>query len=126
MSNWKFLEEKYPHRFQNSYLAADVGWADIIIRMVAELESTGIDYKFYTIKEKFGTLRVYVDPAHDLATFSDDEYNLLGRIISKYERESSTTCEMCGDPGTLRNSGWMKVSCDHCHELRLARFNKKT
>jgi hypothetical protein len=60
------------------------------------------------VKEKFGTLRFYVDTASDV----DDE---ACRLISEAEAESARTCEECGAPGksTAKNF-WYKTLCDKC------------
>ncbi len=36
------------------------------------------------------------------------------QIISKYEKLSSTVCETCGEPGQLRQGGWLATLCDNC------------
>lgn len=54
------------------------------------------------IKEKFGTLRFYVNGA--------DEY--CYGIINFAESMSGCTCEVCGQLGTLQNEGWMKTRCE--------------
>lgn len=54
------------------------------------------------VKEKFGTLRFYVDYTTDRV----DNY------IEFAERMSAKTCEVCGNPGTMRSTRWLKVLCD--------------
>jgi len=56
------------------------------------------------IKEKFGTLRVYM-------TY---ETNEIERFISEAENLSSKTCEECGSIGVLRNDTWIRTLCDKC------------
>ena len=63
--------------------------------------------KFLQIKEKYGALRVYVK--------SDDLY--VHGLIRMTEAVSAKTCELCGSPGKLKTSGWMKVRCENCNEL---------
>ena len=54
------------------------------------------------IKEKFGTLRFYVDRA------TDKHHN----YIAMAEAMSARTCEVCGNPGHIRGKGWLYTACD--------------
>ena len=70
------------------------------------------------IKEKFGTLRAYIDGGD----------NTIAEIIHFAETMSNTTCEECGNIGTTRTGSWMKTLCDK-HEVDrqkvlTAMFNK--
>ena len=68
------------------------------------------------VKEKFGTLRFYIDSA--------DDY--IDGLVAMAESESSRTCEDCGVPGTMRNKGWIRVRCDPCEEKRSQRLKEET
>lgn len=54
------------------------------------------------VKEKYGGLRFYVDDATDH----------VQKIIDHYERISDGICEVCGEPGTARDDGWLTTRCD--------------
>jgi len=54
------------------------------------------------VKEKFGTLRFYAN--------GGDQYT--DGLIAMAESMSSITCEICGHPGKIRHSGWLKSLCD--------------
>ena len=54
------------------------------------------------VKEKFGTLRFYVDRA------TDAQYN----YIEFAEFMSARTCEICGDHGQVYTIGWHQTLCD--------------
>jgi hypothetical protein len=56
------------------------------------------------VKEKFGALRFY-------ARGGDAE---TAAMIQLAQALSSVTCEECGNPGRIRNHGWMKTRCDSC------------
>lgn len=60
------------------------------------------------VKEKFATLRMYLDCG------TDEMYNL----IDEYEEISARTCEYCGQPGIQRIGGWIKTLCDECDKGR--------
>lgn len=54
------------------------------------------------IKEKFGTLRFYLDGATEA----------MHKIAEEAEHKSETTCESCGKPGRLRGRRWFYTACD--------------
>ena len=59
------------------------------------------------VKEKFGTLRFYVQAA------SEEQYN----YISFAESMSGCTCETCGKPGKRLGRGWVYTACEeHAHD----------
>lgn len=58
------------------------------------------------IKEKFGTLNVYLNSYHDA----------IHEIVQMAEGMSAHTCEKCGNIGSLRGGGWIKTLCDE-HEV---------
>jgi hypothetical protein len=84
------------------------GWMDLIYRLsqaiTAHAESTGLDVAATQVKEKFGTLRFYVN-------YGDKD---VFRLIDAAEHESATICELCGAPGTLLTKGWHSTRCDSC------------
>lgn len=60
------------------------------------------------VKEKFGTLRLYV------SSWTDE----MADVIREAEKKSEVTCEHCGQPGTLRTDGWYFTFCDTCEKVR--------
>ena len=54
------------------------------------------------VKEKYGTLRFYIDRG------TDTHYN----YISFAEWMSAKTCEECGKPGRTYHMGWHRTLCD--------------
>ena len=60
------------------------------------------------IKEKLGGLRVYTNGA----TPEHQAYIDFACAMA------SRTCEVCGSPGTSRNTGWIKTLCDMHHKER--------
>lgn len=59
------------------------------------------------IKEKYGTLRFYVDAA------SEEQFAL----IDLAEHASAQTCDICGALGTLVSDGWMRARCERHRRL---------
>ena len=89
----------------------DDGWFDILWRlcedlepMVAEFErTTGRQFEVLQVKEKFGGLRFYVTCRKEEA---------IRQRIGTAAQESFRTCEICGQPGILREDGRIKILCD--------------
>ena len=63
------------------------------------------------VKEKFGTLRFYVD---------NSNREVSGAIVLA-ELMSGRTCEYSGSPGTPRRGGWVKTLCDACESNKTKR-----
>lgn len=83
---------------------------DLIYRLSQAIsthtEPIGLDVVATQVKEKFGTLRFYVDGG-------DEE---VFRLIDVAEKESATICEACGAPGTLVSKGWCSTLCESCRQ----------
>ncbi len=98
------------HTLMSFGFRLDDGWFDILWRLcddleplVAEFEATDeCQFEILQVKEKFGGLRIYVNDA-------DDNIRLF---IETAQLASSRTCEVCGQPGTMREGGWIKTLCD--------------
>lgn len=67
--------------------------------------------KVAQLKEKFGTLRVYVDGG----------CNTARGIVEMAENMSEVTCEVCGCPGKTYTMGWHKTLC---YEHAIERYTK--
>jgi hypothetical protein len=87
------------------------GWFNILWRLclhlepvVTELETeTGERFEVVQVKEKLGTLRFYVSHHMDA----------IDRRIAEAQKESSRTCEICGQPGKRRETGGgVRAVCD--------------
>ena len=96
----------------DEYHGVGDGWLPLLRKMAYEIkeyielnypDSVAEEFTFTQIKEKFGTLRVYFYPY----------FENLDDIIDKYEEESGKTCEVCGEPGTLKSDGyWLMTRCE--------------
>jgi len=78
------------------------GWFEIIKELSEKLEP--LDVVAVQVKEKFGTLRFYIGYGCDEAF---DAIDLAGD-------KSAETCEKCGEPGSLRDAGWVHTLCNSC------------
>lgn len=70
--------------------------------------------KAVQVKEKFATLRFYVDNPTNEA---------LG-AIREAEIASARICEECGQPGKTRGKQWIMTRCDECWQHEITNNNK--
>lgn len=75
------------------------GWHALIDRIYDQLPT---DAFVSDVKEKWGGLR--------LSVYDVDES--VFDFIDAIESESLRTCEVCGNPGQPRDTGWIKTLCD--------------
>lgn len=80
------------------------GWLALIERLVADLEALpgGETLGCRQLKEKFGTLRLYLDGQGQAQ-----------QLIGAAEKISGETCYVCGAAGTMRRHGWILPLCDY-------------
>ena len=96
-------------------------WLGIIEQLSKELtdlmEETGMVIEFAQIKEKYGTLRAYIDIKTNA---SKEAYDKAYDIINKYERMTAKVCsvEGCRSESKLRKGGWIVSLCDEHYEAR--------
>jgi hypothetical protein len=89
------------------------GWSILFDRIYDYLEATGKEYAIEQIKEKFGGLRFYFSCADGYEAGIDNK-------VDQIADQSYKICEVCGEPGILRNSEtsvreniyWLKTLCD--------------
>lgn len=89
----------------------DDGWFDILWRLCEDLEplvtemeqSGGRQFEVLQVKETFGGLRFYVNCRKEEA---------IRQRIGAAAQESLRTCEVCGQPGKLREYSLIKTLCD--------------
>lgn len=82
------------------------GWAALVETACRLLDDRGSGAQFSQVKEKFGTLRIYVNGGDD---YTDG-------VIDAVEALSASICEACGSPGSVREGGWIVTRCDKCLE----------
>jgi len=121
------LYETYPNIFQQKDLPMTQtcmcwgfdcgdGWYNIIDTLCHQIQwhlehNLGADEDPDTVrveatqvKEKYGTLRFYYNGGNDF----------IEGVVWMAEALSAVTCELCGNPGTVRNDGWIRTLCDGC------------
>jgi hypothetical protein len=92
----------------------DDGWFDILWRLCVDLEPlvAGHEFEVVQVKEKFGGLRFYVNCRR---------HEAIRQRIGIAADESFRTCEVCGQPGTLRTARCIKTLCDEHQEVYVKR-----
>lgn len=110
-----YFPDKEPIKSRHFFSVGD-GWLDLIKKLIEELIVDGWNREICQVKEKFAGLRFYTNGG------GENHYE----IISKYERLSMEICEVCGNPGSVRNIGWMYTLCDsHYIEQVIEKFKTK-
>jgi len=104
-----FMKNHREHPLEYFGFECGNGWYKIIYDLCTELMSVPAPAPLAAqVKEKYGTLRFYVDQAVDA------HHN----IIDHYEHMSSKTCEVCGEPGQRRMGGWIRTLCETHNQLK--------
>lgn len=107
------FQKKYPNLFREytrSGFDLPVGWnvlainlCDILEEYISSLpEEIKGEVYCVQVKEKFGTLRWYMN----------EETPYISGVISMAEVMSAHICESCGLPGKITRGGWVRVLCD--------------
>ena len=87
----------------SDFFEVEPGWFPLIKDLITDLINLGWNKEVCQVKEKFGTLRFYINEG------TDD----IHKRIAKAEMESATICEATGKPGKLKNDlGWWRTLCD--------------
>ena len=105
------LLSRFDSRFPTS-LDIGPGWIPIIAELNNQISYIDSSYKVVQIKEKFGTLRYYIDFSLDKK--NTIPFDIIHILISHAEVKSSSTCEQCGETAKLIVRPWYKTLCDTC------------
>lgn len=98
------------------WISCGPGWHPILVELESQLAELDSGYVVRQCKEKFGTLRVY---AHSERPELRDAFRAA---IREAEARSAMTCELCGAPGSLHETGpespgrIVKTLCPACAE----------
>lgn len=94
-----------------------IGWMNCVYdccRKIAALNPK--NFAITTISEKNGSLHIGYS-----FTYSEEnslaEIDFIKRVddyIATAEEESKKTCEVCGNPGVMKDKEWKRVTCASC------------
>lgn len=114
IQNTNKLVNDYPRIFPEPfYFECEDGWFDLIFNLCSEIDieckRLNLEANKWTkatqIKQKYGTLRFYVNNYIDS----------VNQLIEKAEKQSSSICEICGLPGKTNDDyGWIRTCCKIC------------
>lgn len=92
----------------------DDGWFELVRECLERLSAIPEEIEIIQIKEKFGSLRVYLDGPSEAHQLSEE-----------FSDRSAFVCESCGTPGETRNvHGWYSTLCEpHFRQLVRAKRN---
>jgi hypothetical protein len=90
------------------------GWFQLIWglsqKLEAHIKKSAPKSRAVQVKEKFGTLRFYLDGSTEA----------MQELVHEAEAASASTCERCGQHGVLKKNplpGWWHVSCAACEKV---------
>jgi len=108
------------------------GWYTIILTLMEEIEKvcteTNTSIQVQQVKEKFGTLRFYIQfngSTQKDETIRKQAYERIYELIERAEARTEFVCEGCGEPSVQPNpsQGWVRTLCEKCwNEYKKAHY----
>ena len=94
------------------------GWEPILVALHQDLLSLNPDYRVFQVKEKFGSLRVYLD---------DPMTPEMDQAVHAAETLSAQICEVCGASGRVRNVSqfYVRCLCDTCGPIDMVAAKRR-
>ena len=96
-------------------IGTPLGWEELTKQFQEEMRQTARDAAEQLLsvdwKEKWGALdaNFFFD--------TDEFYNTLSNVITKYREKSKTICARCGGAAKMKSfGGYMLPMCDYCEE----------
>ena len=97
-------------------------WIERCKQLIKESqEKTISQIEAVQVKEKYGTLRFYLNEYPTNKTVDAK----MRAYINFAESLSACTCEMCGVPAKQKTGGWIKTICEPCEEKRSQEWQKQ-
>lgn len=106
----KEIVENYPNLFLKPRISINKGWIPLVTELLDAIEwrlkFTGEKTKIVQIKQKFGGLRVWVEPSDDF----------IKGMVHLTEAMSYNICEYCGTNENLGRTqeGYIATCCRKC------------
>lgn len=92
---------KWAERWNERVNDPDLEWTAFVPREERPIPEPVQQVIAIQVKEKFGGLRFYYS--------GGDDY--IAGLVTMAESMSDRTCEVCGNPGTHTESGWIRTLC---------------
>lgn len=115
MSNPEELRQRLYPKFADGFfpdIACGAGWYGLIEELDRKITELDENYKICQIKQKYGSLRYYVEHSTDSIELIDQ----IEELTHAYEDKSLTVCEICGSAGkegSIKGYEWA-VRCSKC------------
>ncbi|MGO6692540.1 hypothetical protein ACCS54_18710 [Rhizobium johnstonii] len=102
---------RHPRVSGSLHASCEDGWLPLIEDCLTKLEAFGLPIVIHRIREKMGALRINILTPTSLSV---EDQRRWEDIIRAAEESSLKTCELCGNPGRLRQSetGTYATRCD--------------
>ncbi|MDH2091505.1 hypothetical protein N5K21_22495 [Rhizobium pusense] len=99
----------------------DLGWIDLLRHAADRVRTYPKSWKAKIVggKEKFGCAIVHISCDYDQRGSRSE----VERLREEVRLRSLATCEICGEPGRLRLSGWAKTVCER-HAAVMGEFRE--
>ena len=122
----QYLKDNYSDIIpENFHFECGDGWFLILNAAFREIMKIKSHLRTYPrvaqIKEKFGTMRFYLDPLDGGEEYCDRIY----AVVNMAETLSYRTCESCGRAGFPRDAKWTKCYCRWCATDGRPTFNQE-
>ena len=110
----RFISKAPQHFQEETRFELPIGWFDHFDKALTELcafaKEHNIDFTFIQLKEKFGSLRIYL--RYDIRFLASEEIaKKFSEIRNKYEITAGKVCISCGEPGVMQTNGWYHPAC---------------
>jgi len=116
----ELLDRLRPHSLSSDFeiVWCGEGWRTLINDCHNELAAAFPDYRFYTIKQKWGVLTFQARPRAGDAT--SEELAAVDEVTARFATASEVICEWCGLRSTAPE--WQTL-CDSCaEEMKTRRY----
>ena len=119
----KSLLAKYGINYSPINSEIGKGWEPLLENLLRALKLLDPDLKIGQIKEKFGSLRVYVDPT---PTNSKENETKKYELCRQAQEDSAKVCIVCGNTGRIvQLNSWLQCFCEDCEE-KVKNIRKKS
>lgn len=111
------FEFKYVHRYDPKTSTTSLeailknlpeGWHSIIRDGFQRMIDAGWLGQVEQCKEKFGSLRLYINSQ----TVEGMDSSVIDKIVEEIENQTCIICSVCGAPSTKHSTGWIMFYCD--------------
>jgi hypothetical protein len=132
--NTEILKRAFPNVFkQNFYFECGDGWFEIISKIASFINDQTAHCSAVQVKEKFGSLRFYINweiDGYGASVVPQETLDKIYEFISSMEISSKSVCEDCGTNLDSSNKAsqkklgyWIRNICQECSKSYLRKKN---